>query len=273
MKMRSNGRMSNEIRPLFSESLFLGGAYVPEEPVEDPEHDYNYAINKPEINSVSLHGNRTAEELHLAPATLVHTVEHLSDVVGENYNDLTADLQHLEGEIETVKGDSIVRLDKVENTELKVKVTYGDEESEEVSLDHVHGQYLTSHQDISHLISGEEVAELLDDKANTNLSNVTGGYDFVIQSNGTSNYRLWRNGWLECFNTAVAPASTGIIEITLPMAYASNKYYVHLSVGSLGNYFICYSILGPQKFSVRCRDMWGNPAEVSFCWKTEGRTR
>lgn len=79
-----------------------------------------------------------------------------------------------------------------------------------------------------------EFTGALSGKANTDLSNIPMGYDYVIESkfptvDDTSWYRLYKSGWLEQGN--VSPAKTGDsanftlnTTITFPKPFADNNY-------------------------------------------------
>lgn len=195
---------------------------------------YPELTHKPSINGVTLSGDKTSEELYLAPSSLVDTVQ-------SHYNELTLDINDLAGAVE----DNFVL------SQRNLQEAIGD---------------------LEEMIEGDivDVESQLEDKANKNLSNVIGGYDWVTTSNSTSKYRLWRNKRLECENIATSVADMAGSEVILPMPYRDVNYTLQITVRQFGNYYIACEPLSVQKFKVRICDQWGNPQAIKFSWKTEG---
>lgn len=195
---------------------------------------YPELLHKPSINGVTLSGDKTSDELYLAPASLVDTVQ-------SHYDELTLDINDLAGAVE----------DNFSLSQRNLQEAIGD---------------------LEEMLEGDiaDVESQLTDKANKNLSNVTGGYDWVTTSNSTSKYRLWRNKRLECENIATSVANSAGGEVILPMAYKDMNYTIQITVRQFGNYYIACEPLGVQKFRVRISDQWSTPQAIKFSWKTEG---
>lgn len=181
---------------LFS-GLFLED--VREIEIEEGVESFEDLQDKPHINGHVLSGNKTANELGLVDSS---QFANLSILVAEHNNSLTADINDLSGiieqnytlaheaigelhdlieenvvslqsEIDDVEDGSIVKLDfEDKGTNKELKITYGDEETEIVYLNHNHTDY-----------------------ANVNLTNIPGSYDYVtstITYNGESGKRKWK---------------------------------------------------------------------------------
>lgn len=225
----------------------------PEGGLEPQNPDYMTHVNKPAINGTVLEGNLTHDQLGLAGAEEVaQGIEDIYQFIDDSVNDCVVDVSKKSGET------------------LGLTVAYGDDVTEDIDLDHLHSQYLTQHQDLSEYAKTQEVAIYLEDKAQKNLSNVTGSYDWVVVDNKTSNYRVWRNKKLECRGIATSVASSDGVTISLPMAYENQNYIIHIDVREIGNWFISCAPIGNQQFKVRISDSYGTPKAVSFSWTTEG---
>lgn len=214
---------------------------------------YPELTEKPQINGVTLSGNKTSSELYLASA-----------------DELAEDVESLTELIDQVSDDSVVDIERPESENLELSVTYGDDVVETIDLDHLHSQYLTQHQSLTEYAKTSEVADYLEDKANINLANVTAGYDWVVVSNSTSKYRTWRNGWTECRGIITTTASTTGTEVTLPLPFKDTNYIVSAMPRAIGNFFISYEPVTTQKFIVRTNNYHAEPISVEISWEAKG---
>lgn len=232
--------------------------------------------DKPHINGHVLSGNKTASQLGLATE---QELINLSTTVAEHYNGVTADINDisetieqnystthnaieelhelieenvvsLQGEIDNVEDGSIVKLDyEDKGTNKELKITYGDEETEILYLNHTHTDY-----------------------ANVNLTNIPASYDYIFQTityNGESGKRKWKNGRMEQWGI-VTSNENGEAEFTLHEAFKDMKFIVFIEPREKGNFFHYAYPSGVQKFKARITDSAGTARPILFQWKAEG---
>lgn len=112
----------------------------------------------------------------------------------------------------------------------------------------------------------DNIVNELNNRANVNLSNVSGDIDFVIHSwqsdNGLSWYREYKSGWLEQGGTGT------VLNLTFPLAFADTNYtLVALPImmnGNLGANDINYSSKTETNIQIQLR--FGGAAQDGFSY-------
>lgn len=74
-------------------------------------------------------------------------------------------------------------------------------------------------------LNNTDVQTRLDNKANTNLSNIPSAYDYVVQTykSGTTWYRKYKSGWVEQ-GGFLSDTSSAAHTVTLPVAMKDTNY-------------------------------------------------
>lgn len=175
--------------------------------------------------------------------------------------------------IDDVAENSIVNIEKSDGTSLGVTLTYGDETgtTKNVSLDHVHTQYLVE-DDLNDYATTMEVATYLEGKADKNLTNVYATLDWVL-SDSTVNgvhMRVWRNNMVELSGELTSYAGGEGTLVQLPIAYKNMNYFIQATPCEMGNFFVGLERRSMNSFIVRICSASGTPMAIKFCWEAKG---
>ena len=220
--------------------------------------DYNVFLD--DIDELS-------ETVELNHTNTIQAMGELHDLIEEN-------VVSLQNFINSKYDNSIVKLDfEDKGTTKDLTITYGDDESEILYLNHTHPEYLIQHQDISGLATKSELIASYSQMAKADLSNVNSGYDFPISTTtyggGESGKTRWRNGRLEQWGIATTSAS-GETEFTLHETFKDMKFSIFIEPRQAGDLVHYAYPSANNKFKARIQNTYGTFMACQFQWRAYG---
>lgn len=116
-----------------------------------------------------------------------------------------------------------------------------------------------------------QITEALNNKAETDLSNVPASKGFLVESyvNGTSWYRVYSDGWCEQGGTV----SGGYVQVQLFKTYANANYNIQVTMNSTVEQTAAYAAIGTRgAVAASYFELWGGDNNGYKFWRTCGYT-
>lgn len=118
------------------------------------------------------------------------------------------------------------------------------------------------------------ILEALNDKADTDLNNVSAGIDFVVESyqNGTDWYKLYKSGWCEQGGLKLSTGTASSNTVTLLKQMADANYTI-TAMGKFKFAWCCEAtdkVKSTSQFSIYTVDNGGNGYSRDFYWEAKG---